>query len=265
MSHSDDPSPESVNSLDRGLRLLQALRDFGTIRVTDAADQLGVSRSTAHRLLSTLVRRGFAIQDDGRLYRPGPALEAGPARLEWAHELRLRCRPHLARLAERSGDSANLMIRLGVHIRFLSTVRAESPDATLDREGTVMLAHHASGGKALLAELDPDRVAMLFGGREAARLPAQDRPALSALHRELAGVRSRGFATNEEQTERNVLAVGVTIHDHTGDAIGAVSLSARLDRGSAPHTTEMAALLSATRDDIERDLASHPLRRRPER
>ena len=81
------PLPErptgAVGSLDRGLQLLQFLRDYGSLRVMDAAAHLNISRSSAHRLLQTLVYRGFAMQDEEHIYRPGPAMDAGPALLAW--------------------------------------------------------------------------------------------------------------------------------------------------------------------------------------
>jgi IclR family acetate operon transcriptional repressor len=256
---------DGVNSLDRGLRLLQVLRDFGTLRVTDAAEQLGVSRSTAHRLLSTLIARGFATQDEWRVYRPGPAMDAGPARLEWTRDFRLLAQPHLELLARRSGESANLMIRLGLHVRFLVTIRAESLHATSDREGTVMLAHQASGGKALLARLSPDQVSLLYASKDSMRLSRLDRPGVVALLSELEKTRSRDFAINFEETEKNVAAVGVAVLDRQGEAIGALSVSTPADRFTESRQRTLVALIDETKQQIERDLAEHPLGRRFQR
>src|SRR5690554_7638432 len=65
-----------VESVDNVLRLLQLLRDSGSLRVTDAAAELDIALSTAHRLFSMLVYRGFATQDEQRRYVPGPAMDA---------------------------------------------------------------------------------------------------------------------------------------------------------------------------------------------
>ncbi len=68
-----------LESVDNALRLLQMLRDVGAVRLNQAANELGIARSTAHRLLAMLVYRGFAVQDEKRIYHPGPAMGAGPA------------------------------------------------------------------------------------------------------------------------------------------------------------------------------------------
>lgn len=64
-----------IASADNALRLVVLLRDVGAVRLSDAAAELGVANSTAHRLLAMLVYRGFAVQDEHRIYHPGPASE----------------------------------------------------------------------------------------------------------------------------------------------------------------------------------------------
>src|SRR3989442_5129785 len=68
-----------LQSVDHALQLLQILRDNGSLRVSEAAQELGTARSTAHRLLAMLVYRDFAVQDEARNYLPGPALSAPQA------------------------------------------------------------------------------------------------------------------------------------------------------------------------------------------
>ena len=79
------------------------LRDVGALRLKDAADELDIAPSTAHRLLAMLVYRGFAVQDEKRMYHPGPAMGAGPAQRGWTREFTDRCRPHMEALAHCAG------------------------------------------------------------------------------------------------------------------------------------------------------------------
>nr|WP_218680757.1 IclR family transcriptional regulator [Rhodococcus qingshengii] len=252
------PLPErpegAVGSLDRGLRLLQLLRDYGNLRVMDAAAHLGISRSSAHRLLQTLVFRGYAVQDDNHSYLPGPSLDAGPARLAWTKDFRALCQPHLQVLARRSGESANMMVRVGKSVRFLGTVRARSVDSTNDRDGIVMPAHRASGGKALLAELPEGEVRSLYFGGTADGVHVLDEAEFAKLTGDLESVRRRGFAVNFEETESGVAAVGAAVHDRMGEAIGALSLSTRTERFAAVADKTLVPLLLDARTQIEKDL-----------
>ncbi len=220
----------------------------------DAATHLGVSRSSAHRLLQTLVYRGYAVQDDNHTYLPGPSLDAGPARLAWTKDFRAVCLPHLQVLARRSGESANVMVRVGKSVRFLVTVRARTVDATNYRDGVVMPAHRASGGKALLAELSDDAVRSLYHDHATDGVHVLDDAEYAKLSSDLDSVRRRGFAVNFEETESGVAAVGAAVHDRMGEAVGAVTLSTRTERFAAVADKTLVPLLLDARTQIEKDL-----------
>ena len=68
--------PYAITSVDHALRLAQVLQREGELTVSEAAERLGVARSTAHRLLAMLVYRDFAEQGPDRRYRAGPCSTA---------------------------------------------------------------------------------------------------------------------------------------------------------------------------------------------
>ena len=109
---------------------------------------------------------------------------------------------------DRVGESANLAIRVGDHVRFIGSVECSQALRVGNREGMVFPAHLSSGGKLLLAGLPPAQLDSLYSDEKWAGRVDQ-RPALPALRRELATVREeRGFALNREGTEAGVTAVG---------------------------------------------------------
>jgi DNA-binding IclR family transcriptional regulator len=221
-----------LESVDNALRLLQMLRDVGAVRLKQAATELDIAPSTAHRLLAMLVYRGFAVQDEKRTYHPGPAMGAGPAERGWTREFTDRCRPHLEALAAVCGETVNLVIRTGTQCRFLASVESDAMLRVGDRQGQVLPAELTAGGRSLLAEL-PDgvlqRLYLKSPGPTDDDLDATDRrlgPAeFDEFRRELNGVRRAGFAVNVEQTEEGVAAFGVSIHNRSGRPIGAISVA----------------------------------------
>ena len=152
----------AIESVDNALRLLQILRDENTIRVSDAAAELGVASSTAHRLLSMLVYRGFARQDKSRSYVPGPSLGLRPTRISWTGALRNLSQPHLEWLRDEIGETVNLVVKIGDKVRFLMSVESRAPLRVGDRRGAVIPAHEASGGIALLSELRDEHLAGMY-------------------------------------------------------------------------------------------------------
>ena len=218
--------PYAVESVDNALRILQMLRDSGQVRVSDVAAELGIARSTAHRLLAMLVYRDFAVQSEDRSYRPGPAIAAKPLRGEPTQRLRQVMRPHMEALCDQVAETINLVVRLGTQTRFLHTVESAHILRVGDRQGTILPAWKTSGGKVLLAELpDAQLTALLRGasGRPPEGLTAAERRSLVT---QLRLVRDQGYAENIEESESGVCAIGVCVRDRLGDPVAALSVSA---------------------------------------
>ncbi|HEY7279600.1 MAG TPA: IclR family transcriptional regulator [Trebonia sp.] len=218
--------PYAVESVDNALRILQMLRDSGQVRVSDVAAELGIARSTAHRLLAMLVYRDFAVQSEDRSYRPGPAIAAEPLRGEPTQRLRQVMRPHMEALCDQVAETINLVVRLGTQTRFLHTVESAHILRVGDRQGTILPAWKTSGGKVLLAELpDAQLTALLRGasGRPPEGLTAAERRSLVT---QLRLVRDQGYAENIEESESGVCAIGVCVRDRLGDPVAALSVSA---------------------------------------
>jgi IclR family transcriptional regulator, acetate operon repressor len=236
----------AVESVDNALRILQALRDSGRLRVSDIAAELGIARSTAHRLLSMLVYRDFAIRSDDHSYLPGPALSAPPLHGEPMARLRAQLRPYMEALRDSVRETVNLQVRLGAQTRFIYTVESGQVLRVGDRQGTIMPAWVTSGGKALLAELPDAQLAALLR-RAAGRPPAGlTDPGRRSLIGELQRVREQGWAENIEQSESGLCAVGMCVRDASGTAVAALSVAAPAARYSPSVAKSRVRELTAT-------------------
>jgi DNA-binding IclR family transcriptional regulator len=250
-----------LESVDNALKLLQMLRDVGALRLKEAAEELHIAPSTAHRLFAMLVYRGFAVQDEKRVYHPGPAMGAGPAQRGWTREFSDACRPHMDELAARCGETVNLVIRIGTQVRFLSSAESTAMLRVGDRQGHVLPAELTAGGRILLAELPEDVLERLYlrpPGRSADDAGPAD-PRLSSgryakFRRELAGVRAAGFAVNVEQTEEGIAAFGVAIHNRGRDAIGAITVAVPTNRFQRHTHGPLVAQIRKTVREIEVDV-----------
>ncbi|TDD27119.1 IclR family transcriptional regulator [Actinomadura sp. KC06] len=239
--------PYALSSVDHALRLAALLQQEGPMRVTDAAERLGVAASTAHRLLAMLVYRDFAEQGPDRRYGPGKVLRpAEPSGAPVALLREVSAGP-LRSLVERTGESANLAVLAGTEVRFIVTAESDQVLRVGDRSGVSLPAHRTSGGKAMLAALDPADVTARYGDP-----PEID---LGRLRRELALVRDRGFAINDQLTETGLSAVGVAVKDRSGAPLAGLSIAlptARFDRDRLPGWV---GALSAAARRIETALA----------
>jgi IclR family acetate operon transcriptional repressor len=247
--------PYSIESVDNALRILQALRDSGQVRVSDMAAELGIARSTAHRLLAMLVYRDFAVQAEDRSYRPGPALSAGPLRGEPTQRLRQVMRPLMEALCAQVAETINLTVRLGTQSRFLDTVESAQLLRVGDRQGMVLPAWKTSGGKVLLAELpDGQLTALLRGasGRPPDGMTVAERRSLVG---ELRLIRDQGYAENIEESESGVCAIGVCVRDKAGEPVAALSVSAPSVRYTAGRSRLFLRELRAAVNRAQADIA----------
>lgn len=237
-----------IDSVDHALQLATVLQQEGPIRVTEAAERLGVARSTAHRLLAMLVYRDFAEQDEDRRYVAGPVLRR-PVAPEPVADLRRLSLPHLQLLADRTGESVNFMIVIADQVRMVATVEGRQLLRVGDREGRTLPAHRASGGRAVLSTLDEDEVTELYSAPDS---PVSD---LAAFLRDLHRIRRQGFAVNNQGTETGVTAIGKAIAGPRGVVPSAVSIAMPTARYRRERLVEWVRALGATVARIEHELA----------
>jgi IclR family acetate operon transcriptional repressor len=238
----------AIGSVDSALLLATLLQHEEPMRVTDAAARLGVSVSTAHRLLGMLVYRDFAEQLPDRRYGAGPVLRRGPVQQASVARLREVALPHLRRLVDVVGETANVMVLAGTDVRFVATVECSHVLRVGDRTGRALPAHRVSGGKAVLAGLAEEQLATVL--QELAE------PDAAALTRELRAVRRRGFAVNDQATEAGLTAVGVAVPAAGGFTGAALSLAAPTARVSRDQVAVWAVALTEAADAVARDLGT---------
>jgi IclR family acetate operon transcriptional repressor len=236
-----------IESVDHALRLAILLQEEGSLRVTDAARHLGVARSTAHRLLASLVYRDFAVQDQDRHYLPGPVIQHRRA-IESAAHLRRLALPHLEDLVSHCGETANLQVLVGDHIRFVASVESEHALRVGNREGRMLPAHLASGGLAILACLPETEVSELYDAVDA---PPVD---LGRLLPDLRKIRKRGFALNNQATEIGVSAVGRVVRGRDGKPVAAMCIAVPTARFTRTRPTQWAGIHTDAIGNLEREL-----------
>lgn len=241
--------PYLIESVDNALRLLLLVRERRALRVAEAAEHLGVARSTAHRLLTGLRHRGFVTQDSHRVYRPGPVFAAAGLSAS-APDLRLLSRPHLQEIARTVDETAHLVVLEGNGVRFVEGIESTKALRVGSRVGVVLPAHCTAGGLVLLAALPAEELIALYPRGLPSAPGAAAITELPALRRRLRTVRRNGYAMNDEESERGIAAVGVPVRDPDGQTLASLAVAmpaARCPRTRAP---ELAAMLHAHAEAI---------------
>lgn len=222
-----------VQSVERALAILDILARSGEVGVTAIAGELGVHKSTAFRLVTTLEQSGLVEQSEDRgKYRLGMGVlrlaGATTARLDVVQEARPICR----RLATATGETVNIAVLSGKAALYLDQVAGSSWVQSHNWVGQHIPLHATANGKVLLSGLDPEQLDDVLGTELPAFTEATvtDRARLIA---QLEEVRERGYATAVDELEAGLTAVAAPIRNAHGDVIAALSVSGptfRLDR-----------------------------------
>lgn len=244
-----DRNYNGAQTVDRACLLLGEIARTGApgARLVDLTQRSKLNRATVHRILQSLSAAQFVQQDrDSRRYRLGVALHglalAAPSPLEQLTELR----PLLDHLAQRTGETAYLMLRRGDEVLCIARAEGAAPIRTLLIE---VGAHRPIGttiaGVTMLAALDDEEVEDIL--RRTATAMARYRNATADFVRKhIAGVRRNGFCTSKAVLIDGATGISAAVPNAMGRPYLAVSLSAVSSRLPEERVKPLAAELGRT-------------------
>lgn len=229
--------PGSVQSVERAAAILRLLRAAHGRPLGDLSDALGLSKSTVHGLLRTLVEVGFVEQDpDSGSYLLAAGALGGHAKPMDINEMRSRATNWVDGLAARTRLATRLVVLPDVAPRQITAgltahhVFSASPapqrveigdpvDLTATAEGRVLLALSPVGGHVLDVLL---------------RFEGPDEATQEAVREEIATVRRRGFAVDDGGTGPDGAGVAVPVRSHGGMVVAALGVRGSLEQVLTP-------------------------------
>jgi len=234
-------------SLDRAIGLLRAVAESDAgLRLKDGANAVGLSSSTAHRILAALVEhRMLRLMDvDGtRVYRPGSALYRLGQAAARHYPLVDLARPSLRRLAEATQDTVFLSVCDQDEAVCLDRVVGDYPIKTLTLSvGDRRPLGVGAGSLALLAAL-PQAQRDAIVRDEHARTHRYAAFSAEALGAWVKATNRLGYSHNPERVIPGMSAVGVAIGPVEGLPLGAISVAAISSRMRGERLQETVRLL----------------------
>jgi IclR family transcriptional regulator, acetate operon repressor len=216
------PRSGGVQSIERAFTVLEMMADHGGMMgLSQLSAESGLPLPTIHRLVRTLVDLGYLRQEPSRQYLLGPRLVRlgeSSSRL-----LNVWARPHLTRLVDELGESANFAMLDGNQIVYVAQVPSRHSMRMFTEVGRRVLPHCTAVGKAIMAGLPPERVReiLLRTG-----MPKQTEHTLTAVEpfaEQLHLAAERGYAMDEGEQELGVRCVAVPVRDVAYDLAISVS------------------------------------------
>ena len=238
-----EPLPGAVKApaAHQALAVLAHLgRQAGPVPAAAVARDLGLPRSTTYQLLAALAATGFVVHlaDERRWCLGVAAYELGTGYTRQAPLARV-ARVPLARLVDRTGQSAHLAVLHGREVFYVIEERARGRPPLVTDVGVRLPAPVTASGRAMLAALPSAQVRALFP--TPAAFVARTAPASpSALRRLLVDVRRAGHATEDGEVSVGFASVAVAVLDHARHPVAAVAVTYAVGTARPEHLVDEA-------------------------
>jgi IclR family transcriptional regulator, KDG regulon repressor len=253
------PRRMRLSSVANAIRLTKAFSENEyEMGISALALRLGLAKSTVHRLATTLVEYDFLEQNrDTGKYRPGLALFELGTLVRRKMDVMSEAQAEIHSLAEATGETVQLAILDHLTVLYIRIRESHQAVRLSSGLGSRAPAHCTGVGKALLA-YQPQEIVRQVVEAGLKRYTENTITDPEALVQELASVRARGYAIDDEEMEIGLRCVAAPIRNHTGEVAAAISVSAPVQRMSKKSVAGTAPNVIAAADSISRRLGYMP-------
>jgi len=224
----DQPGPDlaTVQSVDKALLIVETLmRDDRFLSAKEIALQIGINRTTAHRLINALIHRGWLEKvNDSAVYRLSLKFLVLANLAHDSRDVLDAVRPTLEDLSLHSRETVHVGVLDGFVLVHAGKVDSPERVGVSSKIGTRAVPHVTSLGKALLAAADDETVAAYIA--HASRIDGEFvLPDGVAFQAEIAAIRQRGYSRDDEEDAVGVRCIGAAVRTAGGAPLFAISLT----------------------------------------
>jgi len=253
--------PNRPQVLERSFVILDVLANSREdLSLTDLEERLNLHKSTYYRLLRTLEHHRYAEKDQhtGK-YRPGSKLLELASKATSRFDLATIGRPYLEKLSSQSGETAVFGVlndRQVVQIAVVDGKQALRMSVTV---GGKSPAHCTSLGKAILAFLPEEEVSLIVRKDGLKPYTPNTITRRSKLMAELAQIRDRGFAIDDQELEIGLKCIGSVVRDQSGGVVGALSIAGSAMRLDRKQVSLLAPIVARSASEFSMNLGYRPI------
>lgn len=216
-----DPTPTA-----KVFALLELLAQRGSARLTDLATELGVPKTTLHRVTSQLEQLGYVQREPGgrqltiapRMARLSADILGATIRLAPRHMI-------LEQLATRIGESCSLGIRVGYDVVYLDDIAGSSPLSYNFQTGRRSPLYCTSTGKLYLAWMSQHDLDRYLRSEKLAPHTENTITNADRLRDVISSVREKRFASTNSEFVLGVIGAAVPVVDKADRLLAGLAIS----------------------------------------
>ena len=236
---------EQKNPIQVAGRLFQALEllaDTGSIGLMDLSATLSLNKTTAHRVLNSLIYMGYAKQDPATgKYEPTFKIVDIANRIMSKVDIVQTVRPYLRKLMEASGETVHFVERDGTDAVYIDKVESFNNGMQMVSRIVSRIPLYCSGvGKAMLAQMDSWEAEEVWNASGVSPLTEHTITDYGKFQQELAQIQQRGYALDNEENQIGVRCIACSLKDPAGIPKYAFSISAPTSRMNDERIRELA-------------------------
>jgi DNA-binding IclR family transcriptional regulator len=217
----------SIQVLDRALDILEVLAiEKKGLGVTEIGNRVNLHKSTVHRILSTLVERGY-IEKDSKLglYKLGlKVVEISSIHLN-SVELKTEAAPFLRKLASETTQPVHLAAMVDNIVVYIDKVETINTIRMYSSIGKRVPIHCSAVGKVILSHMEDDEIREILRKSELYKYTPNTKTDIEEIIKEVKETKKKGWAVDNVEHEENVRCIAAPIYDYRGKVIAAVSTS----------------------------------------
>ena len=237
-----------VQSVERAISILEFLARYGWSGVTDIGNALGVHKSTAFRLLSTLEAGGLVEQhaDSGK-YRLGGGLARLARSVSDEPNLSQQARPGCECLARHTEETVTLNVLEGTECVTIDQIASTSFVVSRSWLGRQTPLHCTSPGKIFLAFMPEEQLAEVLSA-PLTRYTERTLVDEAQLRAEISRVRVNGYAVAVDELEDGLTSAAAPVRDQQGEVVAAMGISGPSYRLDADQLKKLVPLVCQAAD-----------------
>lgn len=241
-------------SLETGLRILETLASAHSLGVTEIARRIGADKANVYRLLGVLRSLGYVYQDDAsKEYRPTAQLVAVAGSIIRKMDVMSIVRPLVGSLVQETGESVHVAVPTRLGAVYVAEERSKGVVSVETEIGSQAPPCCTATGKALYAFLSSEALHAVLQDPLIKHTP-RTLESVAAVETDLARVRERGYALDDEEFVLGVRCLAAPVFDLHGDVVASIGISGPASRITLEHIQPLAELVKRAATEATRQL-----------